>query len=160
MDAVARFARVTLLAALSLCGCDADLARPTTDAARPIPPPAHDYERVLLRHDAIESVTGVDAFGYPLADVDPVAVEALSMFCAMLGGAAGNLALTLGARGGVYIGGGIVRRLGGFLEASPFRARFEDKGRFRDYLSAIPTSVITAETPALHGLAAFLEQDA
>lgn len=95
-----------------------------------------------------------------LASNDPVAVEALSMFCAMLGGAAGNLALTLGARGGVYIGGGIVRRLGDFLDASPFRARFEDKGRFRDYLSAIPTSVIIAETPALHGLAAYLEQNA
>ncbi len=93
-----------------------------------------------------------------LADIDPVAVEALSMFCAMLGGAVGNLALTLGARGGVYIGGGIVRRLGGFLEASPFRARFEDKGRFRDYLSAIPTSVITAENSALRGLTALLEQ--
>ena len=95
-----------------------------------------------------------------LAGNDPVAVEALSMFCAMLGGAAGNLALTFGARGGGYIGGGMVRRLGDFLDASSFRARFEDKGRFRDYLSAIPTSVIIAETPALHGLAAYLEQDA
>ena len=44
------------------------------------------------------------------------------------GAAAGNLALTLGARGGVYIGGGIVQRIGDFLAASPFRDRFEDKG--------------------------------
>ena len=93
-----------------------------------------------------------------LSGRDPVAVEALTMFCAMLGGAAGNLALTLGAHGGVYIGGGIVGRLGSFLEASPFRARFEDKGRFRDYLSPIPTHVIAAETPGFHGLAALLEQ--
>ena len=95
-----------------------------------------------------------------LADLDQVAVEALTMFCAMLGGAAGNLALTLGAHGGVYIGGGIVGRLGGFLETSPFRARFEDKGRFRGYLSVIPTRVITAETPGFRGLAALLEQKA
>ncbi len=91
-----------------------------------------------------------------LAGTDAVALEALSMFCALLGGAAGDLALTFGARGGVYIGGGIVRRLGDFLATSAFRARFEDKGRFRDYLSAIPTEVITVENPALRGLAAML----
>ncbi len=95
-----------------------------------------------------------------LAGTDRVSVEALSMFCAMLGGAAGNLALTLGARGGVYIGGGIVGRLGDFFAASAFRARFEDKGRFHGYLSAIPTHVITAENPALRGLAVLLEHEA
>jgi len=94
-----------------------------------------------------------------LAGSDAIAVEALSMFCAMLGSASGNLALTLGARGGVYIGGGIVLRLGDFLAASAFRDRFEDKGRFRDYLSAIPTWLITADNPALRGLAALLERD-
>jgi glucokinase len=95
-----------------------------------------------------------------LANSDPVAVEALTMFCAMLGGGAGNLALTMGARGGVFIAGGIVGRLGGFLDASPFRARFESKGRFRDYLAAIPTSVVTADQPGLVGLAALLKQQA
>ncbi len=116
---------------------------------------------------AIAAVDGLDRTAlepdeitaHALAGDDPVSVEALSMFCAMLGAAAGNLALTLGARGGVYIGGGIVGRLGGFLEASAFRTRFEDKGRFRDYLSPIPTRVITAETPALRGLAALLDGD-
>ena len=64
------------------------------------------------------------------------------MFCAMLGTVAGNLALTLGARGGIYIAGGIVPKLGAAFAHSPFRARFEDKGRFRDYLAAIPTFVV------------------
>ncbi len=85
--------------------------------------------------------------------------EALKTFAALLGNVAGNLALTLGARGGVYIGGGIVPRLGTYFDGLPFRARFEDKGRFRGYLEAIPTWVITAETPALLGAARALDRD-
>lgn len=81
----------------------------------------------------------------------PVCVETLATFCAMLGTAAGNLALTLGAQGGVYIGGGIVPRLGSYFETSPFRRRFEEKGRFSDYLSAIPCYVILASDAALRG---------
>ncbi|HRD66199.1 MAG TPA: glucokinase [Candidatus Competibacter sp.] len=82
--------------------------------------------------------------------------ETLELFCGALGTAAGNLALTLGARGGVYIGGGIAPRLGDFLDRSAFRTRFEAKGRFGDYLAAIPTWVITAANPALRGAAAAL----
>mgnify|MGYP001331323390 CR=1 FL=1 len=84
-------------------------------------------------------------------------VEVLNLFCGALGAVAGNLALTLGARGGVYIGGGIVPRLGEFFDRSAFRARFEAKGRFSEYLSTIPTWVITAANPALRGVAAALE---
>jgi glucokinase len=74
----------------------------------------------------------------------------------VLGTAAANLAITLGARGGVFIGGGIVPKLGGYFDSSPFRARFEHKGRFSAYLAAVPTCVITEEYPALLGLAAAL----
>ena len=84
-------------------------------------------------------------------------VEVLELFCGALGTAAGNLAITLGARGGVYIGGGIVARLGDRFDRSAFRARFEDKGRFSEYLAAIPTWVITANNPALRGAAAALD---
>ncbi len=89
----------------------------------------------------------------------PQAEEALHLFCALLGSVAGNLALTLGARGGVYIGGGIVPRLGTwFDEQSSFRERFEDKGRFRGYLASIPVWVITArQSPALMGAARALD---
>lgn len=83
----------------------------------------------------------------------PVCRETMEIFCSMLGTAAGNLALTLGARGGVYIGGGIVPRLGDFFTQSKFRERFESKGRFVDYMSAIPTFVIEAKYPALVGAA-------
>lgn len=82
--------------------------------------------------------------------------EVLEMFCGMLGTAAGNLAITLGAQGGIYIGGGIVPRLGDFFDQSPFRARFEAKGRFSAYLAAVPTWVITAAHPALRGVATAL----
>jgi glucokinase len=86
----------------------------------------------------------------------PVCVEALQTFAAMLGTVASNLALTLGARGGIYIAGGIVPRLGAWFARSPFRARFESKGRFSDYLKAIPTYVVGAPEPALVGLATLI----
>ena len=76
----------------------------------------------------------------------------------MLGTVAGNLALTLGARGGVYIAGGIVPKLGTAFAESGFRTRFEAKGRFRSYLAAIPTYVIMRPLPALLGAAALLER--
>ena len=88
----------------------------------------------------------------------PQAVEALTMFCAVLGSVAGNLALTLGAHGGVYVGGGIVPRLGAWFDSSPFRERFEAKGRFKPYLADIPVWVITsAQSPALLGAARSLD---
>ena len=88
----------------------------------------------------------------------PQALEALQIFCSVLGAVAGNLALTLGARGGVYIGGGVVPRLGTWFDGSPFRGRFEAKGRFETYLSQIPVWVITAQqSPALLGAARALD---
>jgi glucokinase len=87
---------------------------------------------------------------------DPRAREATEMFCAMLGTVASNLALTLGARGGIYVAGGIVPRLGAAFASSPFRERFESKGRFSSYLAAIPTYVITRAVPALLGAATLL----
>ncbi len=83
--------------------------------------------------------------------------DALDVFLAILGATAGDLALTLGARGGVYIGGGIVPRLADHLAVSPLRARFEDKGRFADYMAAIPIYVLQSEQPALTGAAAYLQ---
>ncbi|MED5621679.1 glucokinase [Ideonella sp. BN130291] len=88
---------------------------------------------------------------------DPLCTEAIDVFCGVLGTAAGDLAMTLGARGGVYIGGGIVPRLGAYFERSSFRGRFEDKGRLSHYVSAIPTYVITAEDATFIGASAILE---
>jgi len=87
----------------------------------------------------------------------PVSAEAFHMFTAMLGTVASNLALSLGALGGVYIAGGIIPKTGAAFALSPFRARFEDKGRFSDYLSRVPTFVITRKMPAFLGLAGLFD---
>ena len=87
---------------------------------------------------------------------DPHCREAVEMFCAMLGTIAGNLALTLGALGGIYIAGGIVPKLGTVFTQSGFRQRFEDKGRLRPYLARIPTYVVTHPFPAFLGLSKLL----
>lgn len=79
-------------------------------------------------------------------------------FCGVLGAVAGNVALTLGATGGMYIGGGIVPRLGTLFANSPFRARFEAKGRLNAYLARIPTFLITEEYPAFLGVSAILSE--
>ena len=117
-------------------------------------------------HDALCEIDGLAPSGHTPAEVTEAALsgrearsgEALDLFCSFLGNVAGNLALTLGARGGVYIGGGIVPRLGDWFDRSPFRARFEDKGRFRAYLSDIPTLVVQAPHPALLGAARALDE--
>ena len=89
-------------------------------------------------------------------DGDPHCREALDMFAEMLGTVASDLALTLGAKGGIYIGGGIVPRLGSGFPAERFRARFEDRVRLRPYVADIPSFVIRHPFPAFVGLAALL----
>lgn len=88
---------------------------------------------------------------------DDAALESLDIFFELLGTVASNLALTFAAFGGVYIGGGITPRYIAQFSASGFRTRFEDKGRYRAFLADIPTWVITADQPALHGLAAYAQ---
>ena len=115
-------------------------------------------------YNSLAEVDGIPAKQYTAAQIsdaetcktDGLCNEATEMMCAMLGMMAGNLALTLGAKGGVYIGGGIVPRLGERFAASQFRARFEAKGRFHDYLSTVPTYVVTHQLPAFLGCAAAL----
>ncbi|WP_341312923.1 bifunctional transcriptional regulator/glucokinase [Paraburkholderia sp. IMGN_8] len=89
---------------------------------------------------------------------EPLAAESVDVFCGILGTFAGNIAVTLGALGGIYIGGGVVPRLGEFFARSSFRKRFEAKGRFEAYLQNVPTYVITAEYPAFLGVSAILAE--
>jgi glucokinase len=128
------------------------------------------FERLLsgpgieLIHRALTVNAGkpYQALGAPeitrqaLAGEDAVCAETLDVFCAILGTAAANLAVTQGAFGGIYIGGGIVPRLGAYFDQSPFRGRFEDKGRFTDYMKGIPTFVITATDSTFVGASMIL----
>jgi glucokinase len=118
------------------------------------------YEAVCALEDApAVPSTPADVTARAQAGTCPHSVEAVTHLCALLGSVAGNLALTLGALGGVYIGGGIVPRLGALFDRSPFRDRFEAKGRFHDYLAGIPVFVIdTPVSPALRGTARALDQ--
>jgi glucokinase len=118
-------------------------------------------------HRALAESRGQVAPEYAPADItqralaggDASCLEALDTFCSILGTAAGDLAVTLGARAGIYIGGGIIPKLGDYFSSSPFRARFEDKGRFSGYLAAIPVFVIASADPGLLGAAAHLDRE-
>ncbi|MFZ6771837.1 glucokinase [Undibacterium sp. SXout7W] len=105
---------------------------------------------------AINDIDAPEILSRGLDNTCSLCQEVLSVFCDMLGTMAGNLAVTLGARGGIYIGGGIVPRLGDFLLRSGFRQRFEQKGRFSAYLAEVPVYVITEAYPAFIGLSAIL----
>ncbi|MEW6021421.1 MAG: glucokinase [Pseudomonadota bacterium] len=129
-------------------------------------------ERILsgpgmeLVYRALAERNGVQAPGRTAAEIvscaleenEPLCLEVLECFAGMLGGAAANLAVTLGAFGGIFIGGGIVPRIAPWFATSPFRARFEAKGRFTDYLAQIPTYVIMTPNPALRGVSTILSE--
>lgn len=120
-----------------------------------------DIHRAVQEIDGAKALVELDAAGVVSAALehdDPQALESLDLFCAFLGTVAGNLALTLGAYGGIYIGGGIVPRLGDAFRRSSFGQRFESKGRFAQGLAEIPVYVIkAAQSPALRGAAIALE---
>jgi glucokinase len=110
-----------------------------------------DKKRVAANVDTVEVVKRA-------LEGEPLAAESVDVFCGILGTFAGNIAVTLGALGGIYIGGGVVPRLGEFFSRSSFRKRFEAKGRFEAYLQNVPTYVITAEYPAFLGVSAILAE--
>lgn len=100
--------------------------------------------------------TPADVTNGALQDGDELCLEVLNHFCGILGEVAGDAALTIGALGGVYICGGIVPRFPELFLGSPFRQQFEEKGRFKDYMKAIPVWLVNAEYPGLLGAAAGL----
>lgn len=111
-----------------------------------------------LEGQPVETLQPPDITRLGMAGNCPICKEAVEVFCAMLGTLAGNLVLTLGALGGVYIGGGIVPRLGDTFFNSSFRRRFEEKGRFQSYLAPVPAYLITARHPAFIGLQHLLDR--
>lgn len=106
----------------------------------------------------VQPLAAADVTSCALNGTCAICVEAVECFCAIFGSVAGNVAMTLGTLGGIYIGGGIVPRLGPLFAQSQFRARFEEKGRLSAYLAQMPTYVITAEHPTFLGVSAILAQ--
>ena len=114
-----------------------------------------------VRGIAVPPRSAAEITGAAMDQGEPFCVAVMDMFCSLLGQVAGNVALTLGARGGVYIGGGIVPRLGDWFAQSSFRASFEAKGRFTRYLRDIPTYVMPAcPDTALRGASRALDMAA
>lgn len=111
-------------------------------------------------HSALGEIKGQNSTPIPAADIveaaaggDALCMTALDLFCAIFGSVAGDFALAHGARGGVYIAGGIAKKIEKPLRASRFRARFEDKGRLGDYVRAIPTRLILNDDATFFGAA-------
>lgn len=95
---------------------------------------------------------------HALSGTCPIALATVEQFYASLGSVAGDLALTASTYGGVFVAGGIVPKLLPLLGSSPFRARFEAKGRFSGFNKKIPIFIVTAEQPGLLGAAVYLKQ--
>ncbi len=134
--------------------------------------PHVSYERLIsgpgleVIHRALAQRNGVAAPDRTAQEIleqglnhgEALCLEVLEVFCGILGGIAANVAVTLGAVGGIFIGGGIVPRMGEWFARSPFRTRFEAKGRFSSYLAQIPTWVIVTPNPAFYGVATILSE--
>lgn len=114
--------------------------------------------RALMQADGLPAVakTAPEILQCGLSGDDPACREILDIFCSQLGQRASDLAVTAGATGGVYIGGGIVPRMQDFLIASDFRTTFEHKGRMTSYVRNIPTHLILETYAALTGAAYLL----
>jgi glucokinase len=131
-------------------------------------------ERVLSGHgleNLYRAIASLDSLSAPersaaeitragLAGHCAASRAAIDTFCAMLGEVAGNLALGIGAQGGVYVAGGIALHLRDYLPRSQFRARFEAKGRISPYVAGIPVYLILHADPAFVGLRSFAAQRA
>ena len=116
---------------------------------------------IMNIYSAISEISGdCNCFEHPSEVVrnavdgsDQIAIQTLELFCEVMGSLAGNLALTYGAQGGVFIAGGIVPRFEKFLVNSGFRHFFENKGRLSKYLQSIPTYLVSRPDLGLVGAA-------
>jgi len=111
-------------------------------------------------YGALEQIAGRNSAALAAEDIseraeqgDAACRAAQDMFCSIYGAVAGDFALAHGARGGVYIAGGIAAKIEPYLQKSNFRAAFEDKGRLSDYVKPIPTKLILEPNAAFFGAA-------
>ncbi|WOG29107.1 glucokinase [Endozoicomonas sp. 8E] len=114
------------------------------------------YEAHSSLDGRMDKLQAADITVQALEDQDSLAYEVLDHFFEILGNTAGNAALVLGARGGVYIAGGIIPRVKTLFARGTFRKAFENRDKMRDYMSGIPTWLILSENPGLTGAAAYL----
>jgi glucokinase len=106
-----------------------------------------------IRGEPAEPLEPAEISQRALAGRDALCELALATFCALLGSACGDFLLANGSYGGLYLAGGIVPRLSGFLDSSDFHSRLIAKGAMRETLTGVPVYVITSEYPGLIGAA-------
>lgn len=103
-----------------------------------------------------KSLAAPDISKAAVEKTDEVCEQALAQFCSIFGSYAGDVALTIGAKGGLYITGGIIPRFIDYFKNSEFRQRFEAKARLSGFVVDIPTYVVVSNQPGLLGSAAVL----
>lgn len=117
------------------------------------------YQALAAYHSKeVESLSAAQIISMALSQGCFIAHKTVAQFFSSLGAFAGDLALTYGAFGGIYIAGGIVPRLLSLIHQSEFRSQFENKGRFSDFNALIPTYVIVAAQPGILGAGVSLKQ--
>lgn len=109
-----------------------------------------------LHQQPADMYTPAEVTQHALANSDPLCVEAFNTFLGLLGSYAGDLALIYGAKGGVYLGGGILPKVQPHIAESQFLNRFMNKGVMRKFVKDIPIHLITHRNPAFIGAAAWL----
>jgi glucokinase len=109
-----------------------------------------------LHQQTIEMYAPDEVTQHALSNSDPQCVEAFNTFLGLLGSYCGDLALIFGARGGVYLGGGILPQIQPHIADSQFLTRFMNKGVMRKLVKNIPVQLITHRQPAFIGAAAWL----
>lgn len=120
----------------------------------------YDTIRIIDKRLDLPERTPEDISAAALDQRCDTCMESLDLMMGFLGTIAGNLALTIGAHGGVYLAGGIPAQLADYIATSRFREEFERKGRFEDYLKTIPTTIVTHDYPAFLGLQNFIQDNA
>jgi len=93
----------------------------------------------------------------PAAEGDKDCLKSVEIFLGLFGSVVGDLAMVFGAKGGVYIGGGVMPRLDKLVPNSPFKERMLDKGFMRKYLDGIPVTMMDSMHLALRGAADHIE---
>ena len=115
------------------------------------------YDALAAIHGTFAALQTPHAIVEAAANGQPLATHALQRFAAIFGAAAGDIALTFGARGGVLLAGGLSEAVIAVLRAGPFRRRFEGKGRLSDFVRAVPTHLVRRQDAALLGCARLAE---
>ena len=115
-------------------------------------------------HNALRALDGAPSETQTAAEITqaavskacPYCVRTVDLFCTMLGRVVGDMVLATGARGGVYLGGGILPKIEALFLSSEFISAFLDKGSMRGYLEPVSVRLIREDETALCGAAAAL----